>query len=104
MDACLFGTPEGTRTPNPQNRNLMLYPLSHRRVCLCIIADDDGKVKPDFLFSRKNISADQRTSSSRFAASAVSSGVLKQENRNQPSPQAPKPTPGVPTTPAFSIR
>ncbi len=25
-----LGTPEGTRTPNPQNRNLMLYPLSHR--------------------------------------------------------------------------
>ena len=29
-----FGTPEGTRTPNPQNRNLMLYPLSHRRICI----------------------------------------------------------------------
>ena len=28
-----FGTPEGTRTPNPQNRNLMLYPLSHWRIC-----------------------------------------------------------------------
>ena len=28
-----FGTPEGTRTPNPRNRNPMLYPLSHRRVC-----------------------------------------------------------------------
>ena len=27
-----FGTPEGTRTPNPRNRNPMLYPLSHRRV------------------------------------------------------------------------
>ena len=25
-----FGTPEGTRTPNPRNRNPMLYPLSHR--------------------------------------------------------------------------
>ena len=25
--------PGGTRTPNPQNRNLMLYPLSHGRVC-----------------------------------------------------------------------
>ena len=24
------GTPEGTRTPNPRNRNPMLYPLSHR--------------------------------------------------------------------------
>ena len=31
---CLFGTPEGTRTPNPRNRNPMLYPLSHR----CIIS------------------------------------------------------------------
>ena len=29
----LFGTPEGTRTPNPRNRNPMLYPLSHRRIC-----------------------------------------------------------------------
>ena len=28
----LFGTPEGTRTPNPRNRNPMLYPLSHRRI------------------------------------------------------------------------
>ena len=27
-----IGTPEGTRTPNPRNRNPMLYPLSHRRV------------------------------------------------------------------------
>ena len=40
-----FGTPEGTRTPNPQNRNLMLYPLSHRRVCLSIIAKAGAKVK-----------------------------------------------------------
>ena len=31
-----FGTPEGTRTPNPRNRNPMLYPLSHR--CICLIA------------------------------------------------------------------
>ena len=29
-----FGTPEGTRTPNPRNRNPMLYPLSHRCVSL----------------------------------------------------------------------
>ena len=28
----LFGTPEGTRTPNPRNRNPMLYPLSHWRI------------------------------------------------------------------------
>lgn len=27
----LFGTPGGTRTPNPQNRNLMRYPLRHWR-------------------------------------------------------------------------
>ena len=30
MVSGLFGTPEGTRTPNPRNRNPMLYPLSHR--------------------------------------------------------------------------
>ena len=30
--SCL-GTPEGTRTPNPRNRNPMLYPLSHWRIC-----------------------------------------------------------------------
>ena len=30
-----FGTPEGTRTPNPRNRNPMLYPLSHRRIFDC---------------------------------------------------------------------
>ena len=29
-----FGTPEGTRTPNPRNRNPMLYPLSHWRICM----------------------------------------------------------------------
>ena len=28
--ASFIGTPEGTRTPNPRNRNPMLYPLSHR--------------------------------------------------------------------------
>ena len=33
-DDLFFGTPEGTRTPNPRNRNPMLYPLSHR--CICI--------------------------------------------------------------------
>ena len=33
MGICFFGTPEGTRTPNPRNRNPMLYPLSHRRIC-----------------------------------------------------------------------
>ena len=32
MGVCFFGTPEGTRTPNPRNRNPMLYPLSHRRM------------------------------------------------------------------------
>ena len=34
VSSLLFGTPEGTRTPNPRNRNPMLYPLSHRCVCL----------------------------------------------------------------------
>ncbi len=42
--AC-YGTPEGTRTPNPQNRNLMLYPLSHRCVCPNIIANQITFVK-----------------------------------------------------------
>ena len=32
MPLLFFGTPEGTRTPNPRNRNPMLYPLSHRRM------------------------------------------------------------------------
>ena len=32
------GTPEGTRTPNPRNRNPMLYPLSHRRIPLISLA------------------------------------------------------------------
>ena len=44
----VFGTPEGTRTPNPRNRNPMLYPLSHWRIhlkCLAIIADKAGFVK-----------------------------------------------------------
>ena len=37
VSSAFFGTPEGTRTPNPRNRNPMLYPLSHRCMCLCII-------------------------------------------------------------------
>ena len=35
LGICFFGTPEGTRTPNPRNRNPMLYPLSHRRIWFC---------------------------------------------------------------------
>lgn len=31
-DVFLFGTPEGTRTPNIQNRNLTLYPLNYGRI------------------------------------------------------------------------
>ena len=44
----VFGTPEGTRTPNPRNRNPMLYPLSHWRIhlkCLSIIAEFGPFVK-----------------------------------------------------------
>ena len=55
MDDLSFGTPEGTRTPNPQNRNLMLYPLSHRRVCLSIIADRNENVKTFLSIRAKNI-------------------------------------------------
>ncbi len=48
----LFGTPEGTRTPNPRNRNPMLYPLSHWRICsLCIIAGFVWFVKCFFVTS-----------------------------------------------------
>ena len=46
------GTPEGTRTPNPRNRNPMLYPLSHRCIAflsLNIIAPFFLFVKPYFL-------------------------------------------------------
>ena len=48
MGICFFGTPEGTRTPNPRNRNPMLYPLSHRCICfnsLNIIARFSAFVK-----------------------------------------------------------
>ena len=34
------GTPEGIRTPNPQNRNLMLYPLNHGRISSSVIIAD----------------------------------------------------------------
>ena len=46
-DDLFFGTPEGTRTPNPRNRNPMLYPLSHRCIAesLCIIASFSSFVK-----------------------------------------------------------
>ncbi len=40
------GTPEGTRTPSPQNRNLMLYPLSHGRLTRYILAQRSAFVKP----------------------------------------------------------
>ena len=33
----LFGTPEGTRTPNIQNRNLTLYPIELRALIKCSI-------------------------------------------------------------------
>ena len=44
----LLGTPEGTRTPNIQNRNLTLYPLNYGRVFikyLIIITERTRKVK-----------------------------------------------------------
>ena len=31
-----YGTPEGTRTPNIQNRNLTLYPLNYGRISLTL--------------------------------------------------------------------
>ena len=43
----IFGTPEGTRTPNPRNRNPMLYPLSHR----CIF--DYGIIADLFCFVKR---------------------------------------------------
>ena len=49
---CFFGTPGGTRTPNPQNRNLMRYPLRYWRIailtCQVIIAGETGIVKENF--------------------------------------------------------
>ena len=33
-----FGTPEGTRTPNIQNRNLTLYPLNYGRILRSIFS------------------------------------------------------------------
>ena len=55
--ASFINTPEGTRTPNPRNRNPMLYPLSHRCICsLNIIAGFSTFVKRGdeniFLFHR----------------------------------------------------
>ena len=41
-----FGTPEGTRTPNPRNRNPMLYPLSHR----CIFFQSQSIIASFFRF------------------------------------------------------
>ena len=45
------GTPEGTRTPNPRNRNPMLYPLSHWRSMFCawiIIAQNREIARANF--------------------------------------------------------
>ena len=51
-----FGTPEGTRTPNPQNRNLMRYPLRYWRLFTCqiIISANPPKVKPFFVVFQKD--------------------------------------------------
>ena len=45
-----FGTPEGTRTPNIQNRNLTLYPLNYGRISerFAIIAGFSAVVKGEF--------------------------------------------------------
>ena len=56
----LFGTPEGTRTPSLQNRNLTLYPIAlqartkHLFKCLIIIATFSGFVKR--YFCKKQVS------------------------------------------------
>ncbi len=49
------GTPEGTRTPSLQNRNLTLYPIAlqartkrNSSSCLIIIATFSGFVKREF--------------------------------------------------------
>ena len=47
-DPARSGTPEGTRTPNPQNRNLMLYPLSHWRLLPIYYSKLFANVKPYF--------------------------------------------------------
>lgn len=51
----IFGTPEGTRTPNPQNRNLMRYPLRYWRLFTCqiIISAKPENVKVFFAVSQK---------------------------------------------------
>ena len=42
------GTPEGTRTPNPQNRNLMLYPIEPLALVLRYYSRDRLKSKELF--------------------------------------------------------
>ena len=55
-DPARSGTPEGTRTPNPQNRNLMLYPLSHWRLLPIYYSKLFANVKPYFLRDRVSFS------------------------------------------------
>ena len=55
--ANVSGTPEGTRTPNIQNRNLTLYPLNYGRISIgyCdIITEFFRIVKGEFLTKRVN--------------------------------------------------
>ena len=52
------GTPEGTRTPNIQNRNLTLYPLNYGRISIeyfSIIAGFLPIVKREFLMKQVRV-------------------------------------------------
>ena len=57
------GTPEGTRTPNIQNRNLTLYPIELRTLVLNYYSKSHWfcKALSGILFSEGGISAALRT-------------------------------------------
>ena len=77
---CFRGTPEGTRTPNPQNRNLMLYPLSHWRIYSDIIAGFISKGKPfscsKQIFYRRNSTGSPFTCSGLISSRTSSPGQI----------------------------
>ena len=67
-----------------------------------VSAQDEGApvltVKPEAGRSRQRPGIPEISRAIRSAASFVSAGLPKEENRKYPSPQDPNPAPGVPTT------
>ena len=87
-------------------RRALRAPLAHQSLAggraASVPAQDEGApvltVKPEAGRSRQRPGIPEISRAIRSAASFVSAGLPKEENRKYPSPHAPNPAPGVPTT------